>query len=139
MPCFMLRSTFLHVHMFRSRCLGFLCHTFLCFMPLLVLGWWLGLHVHMFVWCYRLRFARIYVFKHFLPCFVLRSTFIHVYTLGFMFYHVYMLSFYMFTCMFLCLYAYIYVSTCLCAWIYALYMIYSIFHVILHSIPYSCA
>ena len=72
------------------------------------------------------KLCQIYVFMHFFPCFLLRSTSIHVYMLGFMFYHVYVLSFYMFTCMFLCLYAYIYVSTCLrfpcaCA-LYAMFM-----------------
>ena len=75
---------------------------------------------------------------HFLPCFMLRSTSIHVYMLGFMFFHVYVLSFYKFTCMFPCLYVQIYVLTCLCAWIYVLYMLYAIFRVPRPKLCLSC-
>ena len=57
---------------------------------------------------------------HFSPCFMLRSTSVHVHMLGSMSYHVYVLSFHMFTCMFPCLYDQIQVSTCSRAWIYAL-------------------
>ena len=99
----------------------------------------LGLHVHMFVWCYWLCFARIYVFIRFLPCFMFRSTSVYAYMLGFMFFHVYVLSFYMSTCMCLCLYVYVYVFTCHCAWIYVLYMLYAIFHVLVRSMPCLCA
>ena len=58
-------------------------------------------------------FAQIYVFMHFFPCFMLRSTFVHVYMLGFTFYHVYVLNFYMFTCMFLCLH----LDLCFCMFV----------------------
>ena len=70
---------------------------------------------------------------------MVRSLSSHAYMLGFMFFHVYVLSFYMSTCMFLCLYVQIYVFTCLCAWIYILYMLYAIFHVLVHSMPCLCA
>ena len=89
--------------------------------------------------CLWLCFARIYVLVCFLPCFMLRSAFVHAYMLGFMFFHVYVLAFtcsharcyayaqiYIFTCLlaqiqvFTCLYVQIYIFTCLCAWIYAL-------------------
>ena len=75
----------------------------------------------------------------FLPCFVLRSVSVHVCMIGSMFYHVFALNFYMFTCMFLCLYVQIYVFTCLCTWIYVLYMLFAIFHVLVHSMPFSYA
>ena len=104
MPCFMLRSTFLHVHMFRSRCLGFLCHTFFfMFYASFSSRLMLGLHVRMFVWCYWLFFARIYVFICFLQCFMFRSTSVHAYMLGFMFFHVYVLGFYMYVSLPICL------------------------------------
>ena len=93
---------------------------------------------HICICCW-LRFARIYVFMHFLPCLMLRSISVHVYMLGFIFFHVYVLSFYMFTCMFLCLYVQIYVLICLCVWIYVLYMPYAIFHAFVRSMPCLCA
>ena len=65
------------------RMLRVLCHVFPCFMLFLSFSLMLELHVHIIVWCCWLCFAQIYVFVCFLPCFMLRPTFVHVYMLGF--------------------------------------------------------
>ena len=118
MPCFMLRSMFLHVHMFRSTCLGFYAMFFyVLFLFLLCVdvrvtyshAWY---HVYGYV---LLRSTRL-VCMFYAPMPISESS--HACILGFMFYHVYMLNFYMFTCMFLCLYAYMPISMLLYACVF---------------------
>ena len=48
--------------------------------------------------CLWLCFAWIYVLICFLPCFMLRSAYVHAYMLGFMFFHVYLLALTCSTC-----------------------------------------
>ena len=113
-------------------CFPILCSSF-CSMLML------GLHAHMLVWCCWLCLAWIYVFMYVFPCYMVRSWSSHAYMLGFMFFHVYVLGLYMLMCTFLCLLVLTYVFTCLCAWIYVLYMLYTIFHVLMCSMPCLCA
>ena len=149
MPCFMLRSIFPRAFMFRSTCLGFYA-MFFCVLRLIVFQ--VDDQGYMFTCLFNVigyDFAWIYAFMRFLSCFMLRSASVHVYVLGFMFYnvyvlgfmfyHVYVLNFYMFTCIFQCLCIQIYFFACLCAWIYVLYMLFTFFHVLVCSMPYSCA
>ena len=140
--CCLARSTCfyacLHVYLSFLHALSFMpCFPLLCssFCPMLMLG----LHAHMLVWCCWLCLAWIYVFMHVSPCYMVRSLSSHAYMLGYVFFHVYVLGLYMLMCMFLCLLVSTYVFTCLCAWIYVLYMLYTIFHVLVCSMPCLCA
>ena len=116
-----------------------LCHVFLCFLPLFVLGRCQGYMLTCLYDVVGYALLGSMCFMYLFPCYMVRSLSSHAYMFGFMFFHVYVLSFYMFTCMFLCLYVQIYVLTCLCAWIYVLYMFYAIFHVLVCPMPCLCA
>ena len=116
-----------------------LCHVFLCFAPLFVLGRRQGYMLTCLYDVVGYALLGYMCFMCLFPCYVVRSLSSHAFMLGFMFFHVYVLSFYMSTCMFLCLYDQIYFFTCLCTWIYVLYMLYTIFHVLVCSMPCLCA
>ena len=113
-----------------------LCHVFLCFAPLFVLGHHQG---YMLTCLYDVVGYALLGYMCLFPCYVVRSLSSHAFMLGFMFFHVYVLSFYMSMCMFLCLYDQIYFFRCLCTWIHVLYMLYTIFHVLVCSMPCLCA
>ena len=116
-----------------------LCHVFLFFLPLFVLGRCQGYMLTSLYNVVGYALLGSMCFMYLFPCYMVRSLSSHAYMLGFTFFHVFVLSFYMFTCMFLCLYVQIYVLTGLCAWIYVLYKLYAIFHVLGHSMPCLCA
>ena len=116
-----------------------LCHVFLCFLPLFVLGIRQGYILTCVYDVVGYALLGSMCFMYLFPCYMVRSLSSHAYMLGFTFFHVYVLSFYMFTCMFLCLYVQIYVLTYLYAWIYVLYMLYAIFHLLVCSMPCLCA
>ena len=70
MPCFMLRSMFPHVHMFRSTCLGFGLHAHMLDIMSMIISC-LDLHVCMHVLCsyaYIRVFTWLYAWIHVLPC-----------------------------------------------------------------------
>ena len=136
MPCFVLRSTSLHAYLFRSTCLGLMpCFPLFCASICFVLM--LGLCAHMFDIMFM----------------VMLCSDLCVRTLFAMFYA------WIRTCT--CLYAWIHVLPCLCASFHMLthvaiplsrsmsshacvprsvfYMLYAIFHVLVHSMPCLCA
>ena len=140
--CCLARSTCFHaclyVHLsclhnsWFMPCFPIFCFSF-CFMLILVL------HAHMLVWCCWLCLAWIYVFMYVFPYYMVRSWSSHAYMLGFIFFHVDVLGLYMLMCTFLCLLVLTLVFTFLCAWIYAFYMLYTIFLVLVCSMPCLCA
>ena len=139
MPCFVFRSMFPHVHMFRSTCLGF----YVMFFYVLVLfllyvdvritcshAWY---HVYGYV---LLRSTRL-VCMFYAPMPISESS--HACMLGFMSFHVYVLNFYMFTCIF---YAYMSMSMPPHASVFGsmlstCFMLFSMFHVIFHVLVCS--
>ena len=102
----------------------------------------LGLHAYVLtclISCLWLCLAQIYMFvcTFYTPMPISESS--HVCMLRFMFFHIYVLGLYMLMCMFLCLLVLTYVFSCLCVQIYTLYKFYTIFHVLVCSMPCLCS
>ena len=126
MPCFVFRSMFPHVHMFRSTCLGFYAMFFYV--------------LFLFLFYVDVRVTCSHAWYHVYGYVLLKSTCFYARSMLQCLYPSLHMLVYLDSCpsMSMCLiamclhacfyaYAYIYASTCLCVWIYALYMLYASF------------